>query len=73
MTDTIIEYTIIAYTTMEVYIMLLRLFSYMGKYRKFAFLAIFCITAESIFELLVPFIMADLIDIGVARGDRATI
>ena len=53
--------------------MLLRLFSYMGKYRKFAFLAIFCITAESIFELLVPFIMADLIDIGVARGDRAHI
>ena len=53
--------------------MLLRLFSYMGKYRKFAFLAIFCITAESIFELLVPFIMADLIDIGVARGDRAYI
>ena len=53
--------------------MLLRLFSYMGKYRKFAFLAIFCITAESIFELLVPFIMADLIDIGVAGGDRAYI
>ena len=53
--------------------MLLRLFSYMGKYRKFACLAIFCITAESIFELLVPFIMADLIDIGVAGGDRAYI
>ena len=53
--------------------MLLRLFSYMGKYRKFACLAIFCIAAESIFELLVPFIMADLIDIGVAGGDRVYI
>lgn len=53
--------------------MLLRLFSYMGKYKKFAYLAIFCITAESIFELLVPLIMADLIDIGVANGDKGYI
>lgn len=53
--------------------MLRRLFSYMGQYKKYAFLALFCIAAESIFELLVPLIMADLVDVGVASGDRAYI
>lgn len=50
--------------------MILRLFSYMGKYKKYATAALFCIAAESVFELLVPLIMADLIDVGVASGDR---
>ena len=53
--------------------MLRRLFSYMGRYKKYAFLALFCIAVESIFELLVPLIMADLVDVGVASGDRAYI
>ena len=53
--------------------MLRRLFSYMGRYKKYAFLALLCITVESIFELLVPLIMADLVDVGVASGDRAYI
>lgn len=50
--------------------MLRRIFSYMGKYKKYAYLAIFCVAAESVFELLVPFLMADLIDTGVAMGDQ---
>lgn len=53
--------------------MLRRLFSYLHQYKKYALLALICITAESVFELLVPLIMADLIDIGVAAGDRAYI
>lgn len=53
--------------------MLLRIFSYMGKYKKFAFLAILFVTAECVFELLVPLLMADLVDVGVANGDRAYI
>ncbi len=53
--------------------MLRRLFSYMGRYKKYAFLALFCIAVESVFELLVPLIMADLVDVGVASGDRAYI
>ena len=53
--------------------MLLRIFSYMGKYKKFAFLAILCVTAECVFELLVPLLMADLVDVGVANGDRTYI
>lgn len=50
--------------------MLRRIFSYMGKYKKYALLAILCVTAESLFELIVPLIMADLIDVGVVNGDR---
>ena len=53
--------------------MLRGLFSYMGRYKKYAFLALFCIAVESVFELLVPLIMADLVDVGVASGDRAYI
>lgn len=53
--------------------MLRRLFSYMHHYKKYAFLALLCIAAESVFELIVPLIMADLVDIGVASGDQAYI
>lgn len=45
----------------------------MHHYKKYAFLALLCIAAESVFELIVPLIMADLVDIGVASGDRAYI
>lgn len=50
--------------------MLRRLFSYMHQYKKYACLALLCITAEALFELLVPLIMADLVDVGVASGNR---
>ena len=53
--------------------MLIRLFSYMKQYKKYAALAVVCIMTEGVFELLVPLIMADLIDVGVANGDRAYI
>lgn len=53
--------------------MLTRLFSYMNQYKKYAALAVVCIMTEGVFELLVPLIMADLIDVGVANGDRAYI
>lgn len=53
--------------------MLIRLFSYINQYKKYAAMAVFCILAEGIFELLVPLIMADLIDVGVANGDRSYI
>ena len=50
--------------------MLRRIFSYMHQYKIYAVLAVFCVAAESIFELIVPVIMADLIDVGVAGRDR---
>ena len=39
-------------------------------YRKDAILAIFCIEAETVFELIIPLVMADIIDVGVAAGDQ---
>lgn len=45
----------------------------MHPYKKFAVLAIFCVAAESVFELIVPLIMADLVDVGVASGDKSYI
>ena len=53
--------------------MIRRIFSYSGQYRKYLILAAFCITAESMFELLIPLIMANIVDIGVASDDRAYI
>ena len=50
--------------------MIRRIFSYMKQYKKYAYIALFCIAVESILELLVPMIMADLIDNGVANGDK---
>lgn len=50
--------------------MIIRLFSYMNQYKKYALLAMICIVAESIFELIVPLIMADLVDVGVVNNDR---
>ncbi len=49
--------------------MLRRIFSYMKQYKKYAYLALLCIAVEAILELMVPMIMVDLIDIGVATGD----
>ena len=43
---------------MEVRVLLRRIFSYMGKYKKYAALAIACVAAESMFELIVPLILA---------------
>ena len=42
----------------------------MKQYKKYAFLALFCIAVEAVLELMVPMIMADLIDTGVATGDE---
>lgn len=46
------------------------LIHYAKKYKKEFILAIICIEAETIFELVIPLIMADIIDVGVANGDR---
>ncbi len=50
--------------------MLGKLFRYVEKYKKYMILAIFCIVTETIFELIIPLIMADIIDVGVANADR---
>ena len=53
--------------------MLKRIFSYSGQYKKYLVFAALCITAESLFELVIPLIMANIVDIGVASGDRTYI
>ena len=53
--------------------MIKRIFSYSGQYKKYFVLAALCITVESLFELAIPLIMANIVDIGVASGDRAYI
>lgn len=53
--------------------MLKRIFSYMKQYKKYACLALLCIAVEAVLELMVPMIMADLIDNGVANGNTAYI
>lgn len=53
--------------------MLGKLFSYMKQYKKYAWAAMFCVAVESVFELIIPLIMADMVDIGVAGQDRAYI
>lgn len=53
--------------------MIKRIFSYFGKYRKYAVLTLFSVLAETMFELVIPFIMSDIIDVGVATGNKAYI
>lgn len=49
--------------------MIKKVFSYMQEYRKYAWLALICIGVEVILEIMVPMLMADLIDVGVTNSD----
>ncbi len=53
--------------------MLRKLFSYMKQYTIYAYLAMACVMVECVFELVIPLIMADMVDVGVANADRAYI
>ncbi len=46
-----------------------RLLSYLGPYRKDMILGALLVLAETAFELVIPILMADIIDIGVANHD----
>lgn len=46
-----------------------RLFKFMKPHRFHLFLAIFFVTTETLFELIIPMLMADIIDVGVAAQD----
>ena len=43
--------------------------SYVKPYKRDCVLAIFCIMAETVFELVIPLVMASIFDVGVANGD----
>ena len=50
--------------------MIKRMWPYMRPYKKYLFIGCFCVITETIFELVIPIIMADIIDVGVANGDK---
>ena len=50
--------------------MLKELFFYMKQYKKYALISLVCIAVECIFELVIPLIMADMVDVGIANGDQ---
>jgi len=45
------------------------LFSYLGAYRRDAILGVFFVSVETVLELFIPVIMANIIDAGVPAGD----
>lgn len=50
-----------------------RLFVYFKNYRKELIGSVICVVLESVFELLIPLIMADIIDIGVMQRNKGFI
>lgn len=50
--------------------MLKRLTVYFHKYRKELIGSIVCVATEAAFELIIPLIMADIIDVGIANHDK---
>lgn len=42
----------------------------MKKYNRYLIISCICVITETIFELIIPLIMADIIDVGVANGDK---
>ena len=44
-----------------------RIFACLGRYRRDLYLGMFLVLVETSFELVIPVLMADLIDVGVAR------
>lgn len=50
-----------------------RYFSYLKKYKVQAFMAPFCKCVETLTELFIPFIMSQIIDIGIAHNDQSYI
>ena len=42
----------------------------MKKYQKYLILSCICVVAETVFELVIPILMADIIDVGVANADK---
>lgn len=49
--------------------MIKRLWLYAKKYRKYFILACVCIISETVFELVIPMLMANIIDVGVTNKD----
>ncbi len=53
--------------------MLKRLYGYFGNYKKHLIIAALCVVVESAFEMVIPLLMAQIIDVGVTNKDTAYI
>ena len=51
--------------------MIKKIFSYSGKYKKFLVFAAVCAALEAIIELLIPLVMAKIVDIAIPSGDMS--
>lgn len=51
--------------------MIKKLLPYMNKYKKATFLAIFFAMCEAIFELIIPLVMAQIVDVGIGTSNIA--
>lgn len=51
--------------------MIKKLSPYMKKYKKYLFLGVACAALEVVFELLIPLVMAKIVDVGIAADDTA--
>lgn len=49
--------------------MLYRFTRYFDKYRKYLILSCICVVLETMFEMIIPLIMADIIDVGITTKD----
>ena len=49
--------------------MIKKLYPYMKKYKKYLFLGVSCAVLEVVFELLIPLVMAKIVDVGISLGD----
>ena len=53
--------------------MIKKLWPYTRGYRKWVFLGILCSGAEAVFELLLPLVMASIVDTHIPAGDTSAI
>ena len=51
--------------------MIKKLWPYLRPYKKWFILGIICSAAEAVFELLIPLVMARIVDVGIQSGDAS--
>ena len=53
--------------------MMKKLWPHARPYAKWICVGVACSALEAVFELLIPLVMSDIVDIGIANGDQAFI
>ena len=49
--------------------MIKTLWKYTEGYKKYAFACVFCVVIEAVLEILMPFLMAKIVDVGITNRD----